>query len=245
MVAMCQRSQRGGRKHGKQPLVMKPPKAKPKTRGRAAAATAAAAKPSSKKRSRARHQEKDDDDDDDDEEGEDNSSEEKKKMIEGGEVNDDEKKGSIERRSGEDEATKKLKEEAESGGDENKGKKTSDGGEAADGEVGSKRRKGKKGEKGGPLRDQCKSKKFTEVWSQLSGEIRDHFNSCSRESQTDFIHSTIQREKGRLIVDQNAMLKIVKKREHNRSGKELMSGFILEDHLGILSLHPPTNLLAF
>ena len=79
-------------------------------------------------------------------------------------------------------------------------------------------------------RDQSKSKKFNEIWESLPGYVQTHFNKLKRHEATTFIHDTICREKGRLIHNQAAMFSLVNAREHKQKGKEMMNGYVLEDH---------------
>ena len=84
----------------------------------------------------------------------------------------------------------------------------------------------------GKFRDQSKSKKFNEIWDSLPGNVKVHFNSLKRHEATTFIHDTISREKGRLIHNEAAMFSLVNSREQKQKGKEMMNGYIIEDHLG-------------
>ena len=100
--------------------------------------------------------------------------------------------------------------------------------------------KGKGKGKRGPLRDQSKSKKFNEVWSQLPESLRGHFNSLSRSDQTSFIHSGVERSKGHLTVNRSAMFGLVTKREESQSGMQQMKGYGLEELcLSLIKDTPP------
>ena len=216
-----------------------------------------AAKAAPKKKGRRAVEEEEEDDDDDDEGGYDDSDskddqklmvydknkklmlEDKKKklMLEDKKklMLEDKKKLMVDQKP---EADKKLddeKPEVDKNDEQPRGgvHENDDGEEPEEGEKKPKKKKGKgRKQDKGPLRDQSKSKKFTEIWRNLSADLRHHFNGLSRSDQTQFIHCGIQRQKGRLVTDEKAMLAIMKKREHTRSGKDLMSGFILEELMG-------------
>ena len=100
----------------------------------------------------------------------------------------------------------------------------------------------KKGGKKGPLRDQSKSKKFTEFWQKLPESVRSHFNGLSRSDQTNFIHSGVTRERGKLIVNEQQMLNLMTQRQETQSGKEKMKGYALEDFRGPQNTHTQTHL---
>ena len=82
------------------------------------------------------------------------------------------------------------------------------------------------------IRDQSKSKKLNEVWSQLPEEFRTTFNAMSRDDKTLFVNGGIERSDGKLIVNQEAMWALVIQREEQQRGREQMSGYILEDIWG-------------
>ena len=88
-----------------------------------------------------------------------------------------------------------------------------------------------------PTRDQSKTKKFNELWSQLPGDLRNHFMNCSRSDRTEFIHAGIAREGGRLSLDTSALFRLINKREEKQGGKQLMSGYILEEHIIVIFPH--------
>ena len=112
--------------------------------------------------------------------------------------------------------------------DDEMGSDHSDDDEKDEGKKGEGKKKAKAKPKA-PVRDQCKSKKFNEIWHSLPGAIQNHFNQLRRHQQTDFIHDTITRSKGRLNPDQQAMFSLVNAREHKSKGKEMMNGYVLED----------------
>ena len=80
-----------------------------------------------------------------------------------------------------------------------------------------------------PVRDQCKSKKFHESLPKLPESLRNHFHSLSRYEQTQFIHDTVSRDRGRLSIDQSTMMRLMTKREELQAGREKMKGYALED----------------
>ena len=80
-----------------------------------------------------------------------------------------------------------------------------------------------------PVRDQCKSKKFHECLPKLPESLRNHFHSLSRYEQTQFIHDSVSRERGRLSIDQSTMMRLMTTREELQAGREKMKGYALED----------------
>ena len=66
-----------------------------------------------------------------------------------------------------------------------------------------------KGGKKGLKRDQCKTKKFWDMWDALPEEIRSHVEGLKRDEQTRFIHSNILREGGRLIPQLSTMWELM------------------------------------
>ena len=90
--------------------------------------------------------------------------------------------------------------------------------------------KAKEKKKGGD-RDQSKSKKFSEIFLSLPGEIRDHVATMSRSDKTAFIHCGIERANGRLVTNTSAMFQFLKKKEESQGSAELMAGYVLEEHL--------------
>ena len=85
--------------------------------------------------------------------------------------------------------------------------------------------------KGSARRDQCKSRKFNEIFDTLSGELQSHYNSIrSRDERTKFINTAVLRKGGKLSLDESALFDLVSTREEAQRGKELMTGLIIEDH---------------
>ena len=113
--------------------------------------------------------------------------------------------------------------------DDEMGSDHSDDDEKDEGKKNEKDEGNKKAKPKAPVRDQSKSKKFNEIWHSLPGAVQTHFNQLKRHQQTEFIHDTITRSRGRLNCDQQAMFSLVNAREHKSKGKEMMNGYVLED----------------
>ena len=103
---------------------------------------------------------------------------------------------------------------------------------------GTKRGKAVK-DKGDGLRDQSKSKKLSEIWLSLPGEIRDHVSSMGRDEKTAFVNSAFDRSHGRLIPNHTAMYSLIKKREEGQGSKEVMAGYGLEEQTQRVTKQPP------
>ena len=95
------------------------------------------------------------------------------------------------------------------------------------------RPKGKAKKKG--LRDQSKSKKFSDIFESLPPEIQDCWEKSSRAGQTKMINEGVVREGGKLLVKEDIMWKMVAEREETQKGKEKMKGYMEEDR------HQETN----
>ena len=88
-----------------------------------------------------------------------------------------------------------------------------------------------------PLRDQSKAKKLSEIFNDLPSRLQAHINQLNRDDKTEFINSTILREKGRLKPNTELMYKLLTSKEEAQRSKELMTGYCLED----LSNYPGLN----
>ena len=141
----------------------------------------------------------------------------------------------------EDEGAAGGEEGCPAGDGEAKTKKDKKGAKAKAKARGRGKKKGDKSDDEG-LRDQSKSKKFTSLWDQLPQSVRGHFNRLSRSDQTEFIHSSVTRERGRLKVSQDTMMRLMTQREESQAGREKMKGYALEDSIRSTQIPPHTSL---
>ena len=94
-----------------------------------------------------------------------------------------------------------------------------------------KKGRGKEAEKtqGSAVRDQTKSRKFWACWQHLPSDVKEHVSSLSRAEQTEFIHSSVDRNNGKLVVKPSTMYQLMIKKQEKKAGLERMAGYIYED----------------
>ena len=125
-------------------------------------------------------------------------------------------------------------EEGEDTSDEPKDSKVRTGGgrgkPKAKGKAKAKNRaKAKKKSDGESYRDQSKSKKFSELFDDLPGEIQECWRKGDRALKTEMVNKGVERSGGKLSIKNEVLWGLVASREELQKGKEKMKGYCWEE----------------
>ena len=76
------------------------------------------------------------------------------------------------------------------------------------------------------IRDQCKSKKFNEIWEGLPEGVQAKVRGMSKRQKTDFTHAVITRDASKLVLVKSILYENQVKEIEESGDKELMDGCI-------------------
>ena len=104
--------------------------------------------------------------------------------------------------------------------------------------TGKKRRRGgvrKRPAAKSEVRDRSKSKKFTDLFSTLPGEVQSWFNSLkTRAEETSYINEVVVRKDGRLNIDYKVLIKTMMQRQESQGKSDKLRGYMFEEALAKL-----------
>ena len=85
------------------------------------------------------------------------------------------------------------------------------------------------------VRDRSKSKKFTELFSTLPGEVQSWYNGLrTRAEETSYINEVVVRKNGRLNIDYKVLIKTMMQRQESQGKSDKLRGYMFEEALAKL-----------